>query len=119
MSNLRALIVTATVLALGACGIQTDSAPHDLREDERSLAISDSSSGTDASGADRIYLVAPGEERLLRSVPLTDWQSVDQSYVASPAVALVASLVFLPAVKRPANRCREGALTIDIALLTS
>lgn len=69
MSNLRALIVTATVLALGACGIQTDSAPHDLPEDERSLAISDSSSGTDASGADRIYLVAPGEERLLRSVP--------------------------------------------------
>ena len=68
MSKVRILTVAVAAFALGACGIQTDSAPRDLPEDERSL-ISDSSSGSDASGADRIYLVAPGEERLLRSVP--------------------------------------------------
>ena len=69
MNTARAVIVSVLFLSLTACGIQTDSAPRDLPEDERSLAISGSSSGTDASGADRIYLVAPGEERLLRSVP--------------------------------------------------
>lgn len=65
----RALLIAALVFALGSCGIPTDSAPRDLPEDERSLAIAGSSSGSDAFGADRIYLVAPGEERLLRSVP--------------------------------------------------
>ena len=56
-------------MIISACGIQTDSAPRDLPEDERSLVIAGSSAGTDASGANRIYLVAPGDERLLRSVP--------------------------------------------------
>ena len=64
-----ALIAAALPIVLAACGIQTDSAPRELPEAERSLAIAGSSTGTDASGADRIYLVAPGEERLLRSVP--------------------------------------------------
>ncbi len=62
----------ATVLALVAvagCGIQPDAAPRDLPEPERNIVISGSSAGPQASGADRIYLVAPGEERRLRSVP--------------------------------------------------
>lgn len=66
---IRGLLVVALAITVGACGIQTDSAPRDLPEGERELAIAGSSAGTDASGADRIYLVAPGEERLLRSVP--------------------------------------------------
>ncbi len=65
----RIFVSAVSVLALGACGIQTDSVPREVPEDERALAIGGSSAGTDASGADRIYLVAPGEERLLRSVP--------------------------------------------------
>ena len=65
----NALIAAALPIVLAACGIQTDSTPRELPEAERSLAIAGSSTGTDASGADRIYLVAPGEERLLRSVP--------------------------------------------------
>lgn len=69
MSHRSTAVILATLLTLGACGIQTDSAPRDLPEDERSLQISGSSTGTDAAGANRIYLVAPGEERLLRSVP--------------------------------------------------
>jgi spore germination protein GerM len=49
------------------CAISPDSEPTDLPESER-LELAASVGGT-ASGADRIYLVAPGEERLLRSVP--------------------------------------------------
>ncbi len=69
MIGRHSLVIAASILALGACGIQTDSAPREVPDDERVLAIGGSAVGTDASGADRIYLVAPGEERLLRSVP--------------------------------------------------
>jgi hypothetical protein len=60
---------TLALLALTACGIQPDAAPRDLPEDERAIAIGVTPSGSDAAGANRIYLVAPGEERLLRAVP--------------------------------------------------
>lgn len=69
MSRTHATLALALTIIISACGIQTDSAPRDLHEDERSLEIAGNSAGTDASGADRIYLVAPGEARLLRSVP--------------------------------------------------
>ncbi len=69
MSRTHATLALALTMIISACGIQTDSAPRDLPEDERSLVIAGSSAGTDASGANRIYLVAPGDERLLRSVP--------------------------------------------------
>jgi hypothetical protein len=66
----RALIAWfAAAASITACGIQPDAAPRDLPEEERTLAVDDGPSGSDASGANRIYLVAPGEERLLRSVP--------------------------------------------------
>ena len=45
-----------------------DSKPHDVPEDDRA-DLSGPSIGTDASGAERIYLVEPGEDQLLRSVP--------------------------------------------------
>jgi hypothetical protein len=54
---------------IGGCGISTDSAPRDLPEEERTIAISGPSAGAVATGADRIYLVGPGDDRLLRSVP--------------------------------------------------
>lgn len=66
VSRVAALSVA---LSLTACGVQPDAAPRDLPEGERELAIDVPPPGSDASGADRIYLVAPGEERLLRSVP--------------------------------------------------
>lgn len=65
----RHLAALVAVVALPACGVQPDAAPRDLPEEERELAIDAPPPGSDASGADRIYLVAPGEERLLRSVP--------------------------------------------------
>lgn len=55
--------------ALVGCGVQPDAAPRDLPEEERTIALDVVPAGSDASGANRIYLVAPGEERLLRSVP--------------------------------------------------
>ena len=62
-------MVAAAVLAMTACGVQPDAAPRDLPEEERTIAIDVGPSGSNAAGANRIYLVAPGEERLLRSVP--------------------------------------------------
>lgn len=65
----RATAATIGVVALAACGVQPDAAPRDLPEDERAIAVAVGPSGSDASGANRIYLVAPGEDGLLRSVP--------------------------------------------------
>ena len=56
-------------LALTACGLSPDAAPRDLPEDERNLVTPETATGGQAEGPDRIYLGAPGEERLLRSVP--------------------------------------------------
>ena len=63
-----ALAVALVALLLGACGIQSDSAPRNVPDGERALDNSSTSRGTDASGADRIYLAAPGDDRRLRSV---------------------------------------------------
>ncbi|MGA1076564.1 MAG: GerMN domain-containing protein [Ilumatobacteraceae bacterium] len=61
--------VIGLVVAASACGLQPDAAPRDLPGDEQAISLSGSGSGSDATGADRIFLVAPGEDRLLRSVP--------------------------------------------------
>jgi len=63
-----ALAVTASLIALTSCGIRADSKPHDVPEENRA-DLSVPSIGTDASGAERIYLVEPGGDQLLRSVP--------------------------------------------------
>ena len=63
----RAALVVASLLILAACGLRPDSKPHDVPEDNQ-VDLSGPSVGTNASGAERIYLVEPGEDRLLRSV---------------------------------------------------
>lgn len=62
-------VFTVAVVALTACGVRTDATPRAIPEDDQVLSVAGAASGTDASGAGRIYLVAPGEPRLLRSVP--------------------------------------------------
>jgi hypothetical protein len=62
-----ALVATATLVA-AACGVQSDAQPRDLPDIERTIEIADDSADIDASGADRVYFVGPGEERLLRLV---------------------------------------------------
>ncbi len=66
MRGARWLVVA---LVLGACGIQPDAAPRDLPEDERAVTIDVTPGGSDAVGESRIYLLGPGDEGLLRSVP--------------------------------------------------
>ncbi len=62
------VLVVVAVLGLAACGIQQDTSYRDVPNDEWILPNSGGNSGSDASGADRIYLIGPGEDRLLRSV---------------------------------------------------
>lgn len=66
--RLRAAVLVA-LLVLAGCGIQPDAAPRDLPEEDRALTIDVTPGGSDAGGANRIYLIAPGTERLLRAVP--------------------------------------------------
>lgn len=63
------VVTGVLVVVLWGCGVQPDAAPRDLPEEERAIALDVGPTGSDASGANRIFLVAPGEERLLRSVP--------------------------------------------------
>jgi spore germination protein GerM len=63
--RLAALVVSVTLLA--GCGVQPDSSPREVPDDDKAQ-LTGASSGGVASGADRIYLVGPGDERLLRSV---------------------------------------------------
>lgn len=66
----RPLILVGIALVVTAgCGVQPDASPRDVPVEERSLSLTDDGAGSAASGADRIYLIAPGEDRLLRSVP--------------------------------------------------
>ena len=58
----------------------------------RSLVIAGSSAGPDASGANRIYLVGPGEDRLLRSVPRDAALREDLILLAMSATAQAARL---------------------------
>jgi hypothetical protein len=58
-----------TAILLAGCAVSPDAAPRDLPVDERSLVPAQAATGGQAEGPDRIYLGAPGEERLLRSVP--------------------------------------------------
>ena len=56
----RAALVVVSLLVLASCGLRPDSKPHDVPEDNQ-VDLSGPSVGTDASGAERIYLVEPGE----------------------------------------------------------
>lgn len=63
----RAALAAASLLLLASCGLRPDSKPHDVPEDNQ-VDLSGPSVGSNASGAERIYLVEPGEDQLLRSV---------------------------------------------------
>jgi len=67
--NHHVIALAVGALSLAACGVSTDSAPRDLPADERTLVPAQAATGGQAEGPDLIYLGAPGEEQLLRSVP--------------------------------------------------
>lgn len=64
----RVAAAVAAGLLVSGCGIQPDAAPREVPQDNRAR-LSGVSIGGDASGAERIYLVGPGDDRLLWSVP--------------------------------------------------
>ena len=65
----RVIALAVGALCLAACGVSPDAAPRDLPADERTLIPAQAATGGQAEGPDRIFLGAPGEEQLLRSVP--------------------------------------------------
>ncbi len=69
MTITRCVAVVVCLVGLSACGLSRDAAPRDLPDGERSLVRTQAGGDNEAEGSDRIYLVAPGEERLLRAVP--------------------------------------------------
>ena len=64
---LKVVLATTAVVSLAACGVQSDSSPRDVPIENRAR-VSAVNVGGDASGAERMYLVGPGDDRLLRSV---------------------------------------------------
>lgn len=64
----RRLLLTATALLVAGCGVPTDNAPRAI-DGVEPIVGEQTGSGSASTGADRIFLVAPGESRLLRSVP--------------------------------------------------
>jgi len=62
------LAVAALIPLLAACGIAMDSSPRDIPVSERLLPLDVDTVSFDTSGSSLIYLVAVGDDRLLRSV---------------------------------------------------
>jgi Sporulation and spore germination len=67
--TIRLVVLGVAACAMASCGLAPDAAPRDLPEDERTIVPVPVAAGGQAEGPDRIFLGAPGDERLLRSVP--------------------------------------------------
>lgn len=61
------MLAIASLVGAG-CGLRPDAAPRDVPDAQRADRVVAAVGGA-ASGESRIYLVGPGEDRLLRSVP--------------------------------------------------
>lgn len=88
--SLRRMTVVVVALTVGTgCGVQPDAAPRDVPVDDRSLTPASDVAASDASGESRIYLVAPGDVRQLRSVPRDMGNQVELlgSLIAGPSEA--------------------------------
>lgn len=66
IGRLCVLVVALGLVGTG-CTIDPDDVPRDVPDAERSLALV--GEGSEAAGGERIYLIGPGDDRLLRSVP--------------------------------------------------
>ena len=60
--------VLASAVVLSSCAVRPETSPRDLPDDEQLLPVAEGG-GAVAAGGDYIYLVGPGEDRLLRAVP--------------------------------------------------
>ena len=92
------VVLAVALVAVGGCGIESDSSPRDVAANERSLTANAGSEGDEAGGTSRIYLVAPaeaGDPSLLRSTTRD---------VESGATPLITSLLAGPNVEELAAR---------------
>lgn len=120
MSTSSTCVATALVaLVITGCGVRPDAAPRDLPEEDRNVALVVSPSGSDAGGANRIYLVAPGDERLLRAVPRDAASTTEliEVLLAGPNDTELAdqwSSVIPPETELISARTQSQVLTIDL-----
>ena len=113
----RLAIAAVAVLATG-CAIDADAVPRDVPEDERLLSVV--IEGSAAAGGERIYLVGPGEDRLLRSVPREAFtrEELISTLLRGPnddEVAAQYSTVIPPATELRGVRTQGQTLTIDLS----
>lgn len=119
MNRLLALAMTIALVS-SACGVSPDAAPRDLPEGERTLAASQTATGGQAEGPDRIYLGAPGEDRLLRSVPrdAVSRRDLMEILLAGPNETEIEQQysTFLPASLRLNTTLKQGPLLfVDVS----
>jgi hypothetical protein len=83
-ARLSVLALASALLA--ACGIPPDSAPRDVPVEDRSLTPAGDPALEATDGASRVYLLAPGEPRLLRSVrrEADNVRSLVETLIAGP-----------------------------------
>ena len=118
--NRRPVVAAALLVLLVACGVRPDAAPRDLPVEERDVSVEIVAAGSDASGANRIYLVAPGEERLLRSVPrqaATRFELIEILFAGPNDDELAAqySSFIPPTTELISARTQGQILTIDLS----
>jgi hypothetical protein len=77
IGSVRHLALVTLATGLMACGVQPDALPRDVPAADRSLSPANDVASDDASGESRVYLVAPGEVRQLRSVPRQSTSQVE------------------------------------------
>ena len=116
---MRRAALLAPLLLFAACGLRPDSKPHDVPEANQ-VNLSGPSVGNNASGAERIYLVEPGGDQLLRSVKrdATSANDLMSALFAGPSAEELDSgySTAIPSTVR-LNRTREQApfLTVDVS----
>lgn len=106
--NSRVVLLAVGFATLTACGVQPDAFPRDVPVEDRSLSPASDVVTDDASGESRVYLVAPGEVRQLRSVPR---QTTSQ-------VGLLAALVAGPTESESTARL-TSAIPPDLRILAA
>lgn len=115
--RLACLFAVAGLAATG-CAIDPDDLPRDVPEDERTLPVV--IEGSAAAGGERIYLVGPGEARLLRSVPrdAVTRDELIRTLLRGPnddEVAAQYSTVIPPSTELLGVRTQGQLLTIDLS----
>lgn len=113
-----AAVCSIGALAVAGCAIEADDVPRDVPDDERSLALV--SEGSEAAGGERIYLVGPGDDRLLRSVPrnAATREELIRILLGGPndeEVAAQYTSVIPPTTELRSVRTQGEVLTIDLS----